>query len=224
MNSLNKYLVATAAIAGFATMARAVPTLTIYDYDVATATVVDSATITDNGPGDANPSNGVVEFNGTIDGWDVNTTVGVSSSNPSQLDLSSVDRSTGTGSLFLVFSDTGFTANGNAQATIGGTQNSSAAINFWSYSGTGINDLSNALTSEFVSGNPFSGSQTSTVTLGGDPYSLTEIVEIHNEGVGSLTSFDANVSVPDTGTTIVLVALGLAAIGFSARRFKLMAA
>jgi hypothetical protein len=217
--------VATAAIAGFATMARATPTLTIYDFDVATSTVVDSVTITDNGAGDANSTNGVVEFNGTIDGWDVNTTVGVSSTNPTQLDLSSVDRSTGTGSLFLVFSDTGFTASGNAQASIGGTQNGGAAVNFWSYSGTGINDLSNGLTSQFLSGNPFSGSQTSSTMLGGGgTYSLTEIVEIHNQGVGSITSFDADVAVPDTGTTLLLVALGLAAIGFSARRFRLLAA
>ncbi|HEY1793817.1 MAG TPA: VPDSG-CTERM sorting domain-containing protein [Opitutaceae bacterium] len=227
MNSLSKYLLAGAALAAFASVGRSDPTLMLFD--VINGNIVDEQTVVDNGSGDQNPNAGVVEFNGSIQGWDVNTTVGLVGTNPT-LDISSVDRATDPqGDLYVVFSDNNIATTGSVSSSIGGTTSApQEAINFWTYSGVNIEDLSNLLTSNTLTGSPFSASANGSTSLNGSsPYSLTEVIEITDAGSGSLTSFDANLtvtgssSVPDSGTTLLLLALGLAVIGLSARRFRL---
>lgn len=209
MTNSIKHLLALAALVGAVGTASAVPTLTLSD------NIGNSVTIVDGGSNDANSSSGVVTFIGSLGVWNLNVTTGISSNFPSTLDLNSVDVATGAGVLTLTLSDAGFNSPGNASSSIGGTTGLGNSVDFSTWSG------STGLTTGSFGGTSFSGDAASTAQFWGT-YGLSEVVTITAAGKGT-TSFDAALSVPDSGMTALLLGLGLLVIAGVARRFKLAA-
>jgi VPDSG-CTERM motif len=208
MKNSTKYLLALSAIVGTVGTVSAIPTLTLSD------NLGDSVTIVDGGSNDANSSAGAVTFIGALGVWNLNVTTGLSSNDPATLDLNSVDNATAAGVLTLTFSDTGFTTLGNAATSIGGTTGLTNTVDFSTWSGA------TSLTTGSFGGTSFSGDAASNAQLWGT-YGLTEVVTITSTGKGT-TSFDAALSVPDSGMTALLLGLGILVIAGVARRFKMV--
>jgi hypothetical protein len=75
----------------------------------------------------------------------------------------------------------------------------------------------------FLTQGPFTSAAFSNVASGAislnAPYSIYEIATITHKGAGT-TSFDAYLSVPDGGTTTLLLGLGLVGLRLTGRRRK----
>lgn len=172
-------------------------------------------TITDNGVGDTNPANGVINYsNANVNGWSIFVTVGVTGSpntNPA-LDLTSLTASCGglfvatcsADPLHIAYSDigftdqvTGFTTTYSSTQTGGGTTSQSAYF-----------DVGNTILNEATligTVGPFSAPGGVGTVLGGSaagpsPYSMTlDQVFIDNGGAVTFSS-DGNVSgIPEPG-------------------------
>jgi hypothetical protein len=207
---------AAALIAASLTPAYALPTLTLDDG------VNPVITITDGGLGDANPIAGAVTFIGTLGVWTLNVSTGetkpaVGTAVLPELDLNTLDTSSAAGTLKITFSESGFgpTA-GTLISTIGGTQGNGNVLFKTSQNSTILTTIGS------LSGTPFSGSQ--SAALIGTSYSLTEEVDITHTAGGS-TSFDANANAaPDSGMSLLLLGMGLAALGaFAISRKQVLA-
>lgn len=191
-------------------------------------------TITDNLPGDINATPGAVTFSGTIGNWIVNVTTGVTfpvlgTITRPTLDLNSVNvTSASGGSLIIEFSDIGFGPTvGNAQASIGGT--TSGSVTWSTYGGPGNSLFQGSpngpvggvvLTAPQVFGPVAFSSSVPGGSLGalGSPYSLTERVVITHAGAGG-SSFNAELTVPDGGATLLLLGSSIMALGLFRRSF-----
>jgi hypothetical protein len=216
MNGFVKYLALSASIVGMAHVAQAVPQLRIFD---GTTTI----TLSDNGAGDASGSAGRVVWDGTIGNWTLNTHVGTTYpaigtlTNPLvDLSFNAVSNILG-GTLTLSFSETGFgPTTGNAIASIGGT--GQGTVSYLTYGGTNntIFSTSNLLTSQGPFGGAFSGTISGGVISNAGPYSLTQVVTITHVGAG-ITTGDALLGVPDSGTPALLLGAVLMGLGFVAR-------
>ncbi len=220
MKTLLKLLALAAAIAGLTQVAHAVPQLRMFD---GTTTI----TITDSGLGDAQAAPGQVVWVGSIGNWTLNVHTGTtfpvigSLSNP-MLDLSFNATSTGAGgTLQILFSADGFgPSNGNSIGAIGGTVATGGSVLYTTYGGTNNTNFStaNLLTSQGPFGaGAFSGTVSGASVNNVGPYSLTQVVSItHGSGTFQTTG-DALLSVPESGTTALLLGSGLMGIGLLAR-------
>lgn len=206
-----------ALFAGTVGIAQAIPTLFLDDGAGHHVTVADGAA------NDASSDPGVVTFNGALGVWTINVSTGISDSPVPFIDLNSIDRSKSAGTLTIWFSDTGFNKAGGAQTQIGGTTTGSVTFASWW-------DPQNRLFAGLLApGIPLTPSTTySTRSFSGDAfapgsvdgvYSLTEMLKIKHRG-SATSSFDALITVPDSGTSVAL--LGTAILGVfglaSARR------
>ena len=220
MKTSIKYLAIAAAIAGLTQVAQAVPQLRVFD---GTTTI----TISDNGAGDAQGAAGQVVWIGSIGNWTLNVHTGSTYpvigtlTNP-MLDLSFNATSNGAGgTLTISFAADGFgpTA-GTAQASIGGTIAAGGSLTYNTYGGTNNTNFSlvNQLTSQGPFGaGAFSGSAAGGVVSNPGPYALTQVVSI-THGAGTFqTTGDALLTVPESGTSILLLGAGLSAVGLMAR-------
>src|SRR6185369_7721587 len=109
-------------------------------------------------------------------------------------------------------------------ASIGGTQKPGGTVTYTTYIGlgNGLFDESNQLTtSGTMTGNPFS-SDVGSLPVSGNPISLTLKVVIHHAaGSGINSSGDAELQLPDGGSTVSLLGAALLTISiFAVRRKK----
>ena len=210
-------LTAIVVASGLALSAHATPTLTLSD---GTTTIV----VTDNGAGDLDPTLGSVVFNGAVgSNFNVNTSAGLTkpvdgSASAPAIDLNSLNHALGAGTLTITFSETGFTAfPGILTGDIGGTIAVGGSL-------TNIvmqNALDLVTNGPFGPG-PFSGSG-SAALIDGAPYSLTQTAILTFGARGGTTSFDAMGSVPgvpDGGTTVTMLGIGLLAMGAARRIYR----
>ncbi len=182
--------------------------------------------VPDNGAGDTNPATGAVVWSGTINGWTVTFAGGttkpvIGSVTTPNLDISTFAvLSSGSGTLQVLFSDTGFgPTTGAADSLITGSIQGSQTVVFTTYGGNSntIFDTSNLLTSTGTLSGNFP-TQFASGVLGAKtgPYSLTEELTLTGSGNSSL---DARLTVPDGGSTVGL--LGLALVGLGIVHFRL---
>lgn len=213
-----KFFATALAIAGLVQVAQAVPQLRISDG-------ITTLTITDNGAGDAQAAPGQVVFVGSLGVWTLNVHTGTTFpalgtlASP-VLDLSFNATSAAPGTLTVSFSADGFgpTSSVSSQGAVGGTTQGTVLYN--SYGGTNntLFSTSNLLTTQ----GPFGGPAFSSTTTGGSinnvgPYSLTQVVTIMHAGAGITTGDALLTTVPESGTSLLLLGAGLMVVGMVAR-------
>ena len=218
MNTIRKLITAVLASAGLAVTSYAGAVLEIWTDNVSATFVYDNAS------GDSNGNIGSINWNGTVDGWDISVVGGktVFGGTSPAVDLVALVTSSGNGgTLRMFYGDNNFgpTSNASVIGTIGGTTNGGNGTSV--FFGAGFNDQNisewgawNGTTT--VGGNPFWGGFNESLadsTL----YSLQVQVEVTHRGAAT-TSFDAYVGVPDTASTALLISLGLMGVGVAARR------
>jgi len=216
MKKLYHRLILAVATAGLVPLARALPELQIFD---GTTTI----TVVDNLAGDASSAAGRIVWVGTIGNWTLNTDVGTTFpaignlTNP-QLDLSFNAVSNGSGgTLSIMFSADGFGPSaGTAVASIGGTTSGTVVYDTFGGASNTLFDLSPLLAAQ----GPFTGAFSGAVSGGSvnnvGPYALTQQIVITHSGSG-ITTGDGLLTVPDSGTSLLLLGAGLTGLGFLAR-------
>lgn len=176
---------------------------------------VNSVDITDNaGPGtcvgivaadcvDKNGGANVVTFIGTIGSWTVNVSTGASHGAVvgTDLDLNSVNSTTGASTLTITFSDTGFAVGNTGYGFhVGGTLQGPITVSYSEFAGaTKFATTTQIGTTLTFSSSPFSGSTTGAGAGG----ALTERAILTATGAAS-TSFDAALTPVPEPTSIAL--------------------
>jgi len=224
-----KYLMAIGAIIGIMETANATPTFRISDG-------VNSVVVTDNGAGDSNSAAGQVTWIGSLGNWTLNVdtattfpALGTLASPVLDLGFNAISNGAG-GSLLIEFSADGFgPTTGTTYTATGGTVMGAGTVGFSTFGGNSntLFDSTNGLSSV----GPFAGPAFSNSLIGSmlseqGPYSLTEAVRINSAGASSITG-DASysvASVPDSGTSVMLLGVGLLALGaFSSIKRRVLA-
>ena len=199
MKNIIKYLTVTAAAVVCAGTASASPTPS-----GAALELISGATtviIQDGGAGDILASTGAVGWAGSINGWSVVITSGLTK--PVQggvtqpdMDLSVQSSGPGSGLLTIEFTDTGFgPVSGGVNHQFSGNIGTSTATS------AGYYDTANG---QFATTTPLGGS----ISLAG-PFSFT-LVDTFTPGT---VSTDDNLTVPDGGTTVMLLGAALSGLG-----------
>jgi PEP-CTERM motif-containing protein len=217
-------LLASALLFGVVVNAQAIPMLRL------TTSAGGNVTVADGDANDQLAADGVVLFTGSLPGWAVNITSGLSkpavgSAEAPLLDLASVNLSSSfgtSGSIDIWLTDTDFTAiptQASVLSAIGGTTSGTISYQtFFDPSNTPFG-TANLLTSVGPFGSAAFSSTADATLSSTDPFSLTLLVSITHDGSSpyQLTSFDATVKVPEP-STLPLFGIGSLALALAARR------
>jgi hypothetical protein len=215
-SSLRYILLLAATVTVLSGVANAVPTLKIWD-GTTTISVADASGL------DQSSLAGTVLWSGSIGSWTVSVDTGftkptLGSAGHPVLDLSFSAVSATGGSLWIAFSEDGFTAPGSATGAIGGTASGSLSYQLFGGASDTVLDMSHSLSPSSTYSGPFSA-LISGSAVGAAPYSLTELVTIVQR-TGGATSGDAMLTVPDSGTTVMLLGAALTILGLFVRSRK----
>jgi hypothetical protein len=190
-----------------------------------------SVTITDNLAGDANATNGVVTWIGSLGSWTINVSTGINTAGSlgiASLDLNSVNTSSsgagGTQSIRIELTES-FTAPAGSRGllgAIGGTTNGSLVARAWldntnaafGHGGTVVN----LGTLNGGSGGAFSTSGASGSVVTSGAFSITNEVTITHAASGGATSFDFQTRVVPEPTTLWSAAMGMGLCALALRR------
>jgi hypothetical protein len=198
--------------------------LVLGSYGIANANYVSQLTISDGvDPTTTVNGSGSLDWTSTVGVWDFNDvtgTLGGSATLPS-LDLNFADSSSAAANLTITFSVSGFGPSPSAfNVSVGGTTAPSAgsSVTFSTfYSTANALPATTALTSPVVFTYPPSGfsemAGVSVVNALTGPYSLSETIEIHNAGSGEASGDAKLSSVPDAGSTLILLGAAISALG-----------
>jgi len=221
---IKSFLAASAAVA-LAGTAQAVSTQGLIVSDGTTTIIVPTVT------------SGAIFFSGSVGGWDVVLTHGLaqppggsgfSSSFPS-LDLDITAHSQGgAGTLTVTFYSTDYgPTSGHVDTQLSGhvTSGTGGAVSFKTYYSALNTGATTTLLTSSGPISPTSGTPPGYSAGGsggpliGNPYSLTEVVTIDGRTLGGY-SIDASVNtVPDGGTTLVLLGSALSSLALLRKRF-----
>lgn len=190
-----------------------------------------SVTVVDNAAGDLDLTPGVIVFSGAVGNWTLNVSSGLSLGTASQPILDNLSfnsqpsSSVMTGSLEILFSETdlGPLASGNTINTaIGGNfiqAGNGTSVSYGAYYDTsntlfGKSTLIGSVLTPTIAPvtKEFSAGQQVTSTAVSAPYSLTLDVKINAIRTTQI-SYDAYLSVPDGGYTLMLLGTGMTALG-----------
>jgi hypothetical protein len=229
MKTLLKNFALVTAVAGLAAgTAYSVPVLTITDIESGVPTKI--VVVQDNGALDTSLEAGLITYSGPVGAFNITVDTGVTkpaigSVTSPDMDLTFTVVSKGAGMLVLTLTDSGFIYTGSLWDRIGGTTAGTVSDNVLMGGGFGVNGLltgaTNVASIAGLGSGAYSGQTWANVILGshavGDYLSIQAVIT--QTGAGS-SSGDMEVSVPDGGTTAMLLGLGLLGVGFVARRFK----
>ena len=218
MYSLKKLSLAVALLGGFATYAHAVAVLTLSDGVNPIVIVNDNNLGVGANTADYNASTlGFVSFNGSIGNWTINVAVGttqpVETAATPSMHLSSVNNSSGAGTMVVTFTDTFTFAQANKLlAGIGGAQPNGSVKYEVVVNGSVFNIGTSAL-------NPFAFSS-GYIAYSAGTYDITQRTTITHSAAGT-TSVDATVSrAPDASSTLALLGGALIGLGLIRRRIR----
>jgi hypothetical protein len=231
MKTFLKYIFLAATIAAFSQVARATPVLQISATGATSVTIWDGSTAT--GAVDLDSEVGGVTWDGTIGGWTLRFNTGLTkpalgSATDPQMDLNFSAQYSGgnVSTLLILFSDNDFTSPGNVTASIGGTAAGAASLTYATFGGASNTELAYGVSNRLtllpnVGGytGSFSGSTTSGTFIAGGPYELTLGIQIQQTNPG-LSTGDALLTVPDSGTTLLLLGAALTGLGLFGRLRK----
>jgi hypothetical protein len=197
----------------------------------------------DNGPGDSDPALGRITNTSIVGGFGIAISIAASNSPGTStaglLQISSLlieNQGSGTGSLTITTSDTGYTAPGGGGSSmslendIGGTFSIGSAVGntvtFRSFAdptnGQPAGSVSTPslvfLKSTTSTTESFSGSNSVNWIRGGGPYSLTNVATVTLAAGGQINLSGTTTVVPEPTSVVALGALSAAAFGLRRRR------
>lgn len=191
----------------------------------------DTVSVQDNGAGDLLPSLGGITLAGvTVGNFNIlNVTTGESipllgTATAPEMDLNSVNQSSGSGTLTITLADTGFLPKSSSRtflATVGGTTEGTTNFQYYvDFTNKGNLLGAHQLLADLGTFTPgaFSGSHYSTYAFNSnDPYALVMVATINHTGA-AVSSFNSNLNDIPEPATLSLFGLGLAGLAGSVRR------